>query len=554
MMNKRFLSFLFFLCIYASGAFSQATVQSLSETNDIISGDDQRRDYNKQLCALVKIQVVDGITDVEGNVMGDIINHGVEKWVYLAQGSRNMKIHLRNNLPITVMFRDYGINGLKSNRVYQLVIADNQAKPDVNREKKNNYVVFSVMPRNAIVYVDDNLYEPNADGLLSIYLPYGQHSYKIDATGGYESIKGFFEIGSEKVIKNITLKSQKAHICITTITPNTNIYVNDEYKGQNQWVQDTLPGTYKITAKLDGHRDWTSSVTLKKSDKKDVSIPALAPIFGSVNVDYAPIGSSVFIDSEFKGHTPLVISQLIIGKHKLEISKEGCETYRTSFNLPENKEILIMGELNNLKKVTTVSAANVPLVNTSSRTQEPVREEDSQVKAVDLGLSVKWASQNFSMINASIEQSSFFAWGESEPKRKYTIKNYSWANGTYDIMKDIGESISGSQYDVVRKTWGGKWRIPTMEEMRELMEKCQFRWEDNGITFIGPNGQTLFLPACGLKGNDNGYEYEGFYWTATQNENFEQMAYYLHFNMRKNKVELGKRARFYGLTIRPVTD
>lgn len=106
----------------ATQVLAQATVKSMTETTDFIAGENQRRDYNKQLCALVKVQVVDDITDVEGNVMGDIVNHGVEKWVYLAQGSRNMKIHLKNNLAVKVLFRDYGINGLKSNRVYELVI------------------------------------------------------------------------------------------------------------------------------------------------------------------------------------------------------------------------------------------------------------------------------------------------------------------------------------------------------------------------------------------------------------------------------------------------
>ena len=47
---------------------------------------------------------------------------GVEKWVYMCAGSRNMRIHLKNHLPVKVMFQDYHINGLESNRVYELII------------------------------------------------------------------------------------------------------------------------------------------------------------------------------------------------------------------------------------------------------------------------------------------------------------------------------------------------------------------------------------------------------------------------------------------------
>lgn len=121
-MKARLLMILLLTGMTACRAWSQATVTSMKETIDFIAGDDQRRDLNGQLCALVKVQVIDEITDVEGNVMGDIVSHGVEKWVYLAQGSRNMKIHFKNNLPLRVVFKDYEIPSLKSNRVYELVI------------------------------------------------------------------------------------------------------------------------------------------------------------------------------------------------------------------------------------------------------------------------------------------------------------------------------------------------------------------------------------------------------------------------------------------------
>lgn len=115
---------LFIICLLSPVVFAQqVSVSKMTETTDFIPGDDQRRDFNKELCALVKIQVVDDVTDVEGNVMGDIVTRGVEKWVYMARGSKKMKIHLKNHLPIDVVFQKYKITGLKSNRVYQLVLS-----------------------------------------------------------------------------------------------------------------------------------------------------------------------------------------------------------------------------------------------------------------------------------------------------------------------------------------------------------------------------------------------------------------------------------------------
>ena len=32
--------------------------------------------------------------------------------------------------------------------------------------------------------------------------------------------------------------------------------------------------------------------------------------------------------------------------------------------------------------------------------------------------------------------------------------------------------IYGSTYDIVRATWGGKWRMPSVTELKELAESC----------------------------------------------------------------------------------
>ena len=123
-MAKRFCSTLVFFCVMLVVAMAQkpATVKSFTATADHIPGKERRKDYSGVQCALVKVQVVDDITRVEGNKIGDIVNKGVEKWIYMCKGSRNVRIHLKNHLPVKVMFQNYKINGLESNRVYELVL------------------------------------------------------------------------------------------------------------------------------------------------------------------------------------------------------------------------------------------------------------------------------------------------------------------------------------------------------------------------------------------------------------------------------------------------
>lgn len=144
----RFLVLLLcFLPIVANS--QQVSVTSIKETTDFIPGDDQRKDFNGDLCALVKIQVVDDITDIEGNIMGDIVNKGVEKWAYMAKGSKSMKIHLKNYLPVEITFNKYKIKSLKSNRIYQIILNAEKIsdKPKLDRVemKDKSYILCKII-------------------------------------------------------------------------------------------------------------------------------------------------------------------------------------------------------------------------------------------------------------------------------------------------------------------------------------------------------------------------------------------------------------------------
>lgn len=178
----------FSLCAEAQ---SNAVVKSFTQTTDHIPSNDRRNDLNGDPCALLKIQVVDEIERVEGNRIGNIINKGVEKWVYMCKGSRNIRIHLKNHLPVRIMFQDYNINGLESNRVYEAILEiQNDTKQqttipkpaDKQESKKTTQsFVLNYMPIDAKVLVDSKEYKGN--GIVEIELPLGEHHYVVSAKG-----------------------------------------------------------------------------------------------------------------------------------------------------------------------------------------------------------------------------------------------------------------------------------------------------------------------------------------------------------------------------------
>ena len=176
-------------------------------------------------------------------------------------------------------------------------------------------------------------------------------------------------------------------------------------------------------------------------------------------------------------------------------------------------------------------------------------------KAVDLGLSVKWADCN---VGASSPQQvgNYYAWGETRTKEIYTWETYSLGNDV-STCRNIGENICGTKYDAARQNIGEGWRMPTAKEMEELVTRCHWTWITlngvKGYNVEGPNGNSIFLPAAGFR--SNGVikcvgEY-GRYWANSAHQNLPQAAYFIGFT--PEEVELSANERFYGHTIRPVT-
>ena len=127
--------------------------------------------------------------------------------------------------------------------------------------------------------------------------------------------------------------------------------------------------------------------------------------------------------------------------------------------------------------------------------------------AIDLGLpsGTKWACCN---VGAKSPEGygGYYAWGETSEKSEYTWQNYAYYNSSTDEYVNIGSNIAGTVYDVAHVRMGGSWRMPTLEQQRELINNCTRQWTTqngvNGTLVTGPNGGQIFLPAAGFRWDD----------------------------------------------------
>ena len=173
---------------------------------------------------------------------------------------------------------------------------------------------------------------------------------------------------------------------------------------------------------------------------------------------------------------------------------------------------------------------------------------------VDLGLSVKWATCNVGASSPE-DYGDYYAWGETEIKSEYTETNYKHYNKSLKKYNYIGSDISGTNYDVAYVKWGNSWRMPTLDEFKELINECTWKSTiHNGIKcqcVTGPNGKSIYIP--GYDFYNEGSPSVGQYWTATFSERWEHEAYYIYSVIGGTQAVFGS-SRYKGFPVRPVTE
>lgn len=193
------------------------------------------------------------------------------------------------------------------------------------------------------------------------------------------------------------------------------------------------------------------------------------------------------------------------------------DKYSTCVNITNFTQSTCEVTVSNLKPNTTYYyRAYAPAPGFSSEHYGDIKSfrtsmDNSVGDAVDLGLSVKWASKNIGASQLEEEGSKFY-WGAidaCETNYHADWHDYSITTLVARGYLDGNNNLSPS-YDAATRIWGSKWRMPTERECRELITQCTWKsTTKNGekvYLVTGPNGNVIYLPS------------DYTYWTSTANQ------------------------------------
>lgn len=268
------------------------------------------------------------------------------------------------------------------------------------------------------------------------------------------------------------------------------------------------------------------------------------------------------------------------GSKKLEIKHPKCYTLEVLFpdySISSVENLQTYRLIVNTPLVVEPKADAIVPVPIDNTTPIDLKKKSSQTlknRAVDLGLSVKWGAYN---VGADTPEDSgyYFAWAETQGYTKDTLDGRSfdyshlkYSEGTsyrgpfskYVMKQESGnvdnKNVLESVDDAATVNLGGNWRMPTREEMQELIDNCTCLWTTykgtQGIKVIGKNGNSIFIPAVGYRKhkilrNDNKL---GHYWSSSLYSDASEWIYAMFFD--GNNVRFATGARAFGFSVRPV--
>ncbi len=135
-------------------------------------------------------------------------------------------------------------------------------------------------------------------------------------------------------------------------------------------------------------------------------------------------------------------------------------------------------------------------------------------------------------------------------------------DGIYCLEQEgwLGDGgVLAPEHDAAHVQWGGEWRMPTHQELDDLVKKCDWTWKKvNGVQGYVVRGKgayasaSVFLPCTG-RGEDAGFYspgLRGYYWSANPESDGNTYSWYLSFDSSDRDICYGDC--FLGRVVRPV--
>ncbi len=357
------------------------------------------------------------------------------------------------------------------------------------------FVVFVVEPQSAVVIIENQHYTLT-DGAMSVVLDSGTYNYTVTAAG-YHSKSGTFTVAGNKVERNIELTADAATVTLTA-PADAEIWVNGVQKGVGKWRGTLNSGTYIFEARKAGHKSVKLSQHITSAQpQQSYTLPAPTPIVGSIVVSGTPITADVALDGKPVGQLPLKLGNILVGEHKVTISKVGYTSYTHTVTVSEGKS----------------STVNAALTKQSVPTSKPTTSSTSGSYKIGDIVTVKGVKgvkgvvfQTSPVVKIVSVEEGYTQWGEYGVTTNAIDKD----NGKANMTKIKSISDWQNKYPAFKwcADYGNGWYLPALNELKAIIaqrDKINKTLSANNMDKLGSKDEYSCLWSSSEFSNNGAY-------------------------------------------------
>lgn len=172
------------------GVAQEMAVDFSVAATDISASKYVRKDGNGVDGGLVKVLLPMKNVKFEGNIILPVEQKTSEYWVYMTEGSKELRISIPGYAPVLVNFRKWGVDGIVPRMSFLLAISiEGKQMGGVSESFSMQELFVDFEPQNAVVKINSAPF-PTEGGTLKATLPVGRYMCSVSAEGynTYEKI------------------------------------------------------------------------------------------------------------------------------------------------------------------------------------------------------------------------------------------------------------------------------------------------------------------------------------------------------------------------------